>query len=353
MITTLYKINNTGKLGTWSIRRADEKTIIMTSQTGPDDAIREYREIVPTGKAGRTLDEQVESRIQSRIKNKLDGGYKLSEADARAARATNSLALPLPMLAVSKPPEQLWAATYAQPKLNGMRLLVTSQGGRVFGYTRKSQELPAVQHIYDQLRPVFKDNPDLILDGELYVHGASLQEIMSWAKREQDATYDLEYHVFDMISKQPFMHRAAGVDYAVSLADSEHIIQVPSAKIVTHDDVQHHLGVCLAEGFEGVILRNGQAAYSAGKRSKDIVKVKQFFDEEYLCTGTEVTDAGVTVLHCTTAAGKLFKVTAPGNHTERLKAARLVGKWVTIKHAGLTPYGIPFHPVCLGEASNV
>ena len=53
---------------------------------------------------------------------------------------------------------------YIQPKLDGVRCLFTKDGA----YSRTGKQFKNLAHIELELIPFFKDNPNIILDGELY-----------------------------------------------------------------------------------------------------------------------------------------------------------------------------------------
>ena len=75
-----------------------------------------------------------------------------------------------PMLAhkfdIDKVDYQQTDGYYIQPKLDGVRCLFTKHGA----YSRNDKKFMNLAHIELALIPFFKDNPDVVLDGELYNH---------------------------------------------------------------------------------------------------------------------------------------------------------------------------------------
>jgi DNA ligase-1 len=59
---------------------------------------------------------------------------------------------------------------YIQPKLDGVRCLFTKDGA----FSRTGKQFKNLAHIELELIPFFKENPDVILDGELYNHNLKM-----------------------------------------------------------------------------------------------------------------------------------------------------------------------------------
>jgi len=115
----------------------------------------------------------------------------------------------------------------------------------------------------------------------------------------------------------------------------------------------------LAAGYEGTMLRWGSQGYQDGKRSKHLLKLKQWCDSEFAITAVErgvpyVTAKGtfeVPVWVLTTAEGKEFRATAPGTMEEKHKLwearEKHVGMEATVQYHYLSADGVPQLPVAL------
>lgn len=347
----LFKVHANGKLGIYEVY-ADGGTIRMMSQTRyPHGARTNASEVINQGRAGRSVAEQVQLRIEARIRNKLDGGYKLTEAEALDATApTNTLGMHIPMTAKSNVKYlDKSKLIYFQPKLDGMRLIITKQNNTVFAYTRKGKLLDTVSHLFLDAYNVLEEGE--FLDGELYAHGTSLQTIMSWAKRGQDHTRDLKFHCFDMISDEPFWKRSETIKERITRASIGNIVPVTTGELKDGMDLTKLLDSARQGGYEGLMLRDGNAPYQVGKRSRHLIKVKKFLDSEYLIRDVTVGALGMTVLVCETRTGDTFRVTAPGTHANKQYISdnpeTVIGNYATVKYSGLTKDDIPFHPVCI------
>jgi ATP-dependent DNA ligase len=344
---TLYKRHSSGTIGTWTIW-SQGHTIYMETRLTPDSDGTIRTEEVPYGKAGRTLGEQIESRINARVRAKLDSGYKENEGALRAT-VTNQLELPAPMLAVTNTKSLMNAReVYVQPKLDGMRMIVTRQHGKLVAYSRKGKLIETLPHIMASLENLIPEGA--YWDGEIYRHGLTLQQIMSLAKRPQTGSEKLQYHVFDVIEDTPFSERFEATRY---IGDPHAIVRVDTRLLRDAESLPVIMQQARRQGYEGLILRNGSATYEPGKRSPHIVKVKEFMDSEFEVVDWDVSQRGVPVLLCRTLDGAPFRVTAPGTHEDRANAPNLVGKFVTVKYAYMTADGIPFQPICVGERDDL
>ena len=58
-----------------------------------------------------------------------------------------------------------------QPKLDGVRCIIQlDDKGEVYAYSRTGKPWLNIAHILKDLKPFFDQQPDVILDGELYNH---------------------------------------------------------------------------------------------------------------------------------------------------------------------------------------
>jgi ATP-dependent DNA ligase len=135
------------------------------------------------------------------------------------------------------------------------------------------------------------------------------------------------------------------------------------------DALMKYQALCIEAGFEGAMLRHGEASYETGKRSASLLKVKTFREGEFVIqqvvptNGTfaltsensnEVQHVKVAKFVLQTVQGYPFEVTAPGNIADKLYALKhpgeLVGRTVTIKYQTYTATKepVPFLPVATG-----
>lgn len=339
--TALYMKDAKGIVREWKIQQNGGDIVIHHGVVNGQQ--QQVRETVKQGKAARTLQQQIESRINSRINKQELKGYKRTLEEALAGR-TNALGLYRPMLAQSyqKVKNVSIENSWVQMKYDGCRMLVTKQNGKLLAYSRNGKIMENIDHILNGI-----NIPEgTTLDGECYAHGHSLQEVVSWIKRKQANTYRLEYHIYDLVSSEIFANRLE-ILRSYQYGQMAHL--VPTQHISEIDSIQKQFSKAKETGYEGLILRTDVAGYEDGKRSKSLLKIKQFLDDEFTVIEIEKSDKNRTVVTCLARNGKTFKVSPPGTLPERLKVYDnyefYIGKTLRIEYSVLTADGIPFHGV--------
>jgi DNA ligase-1 len=316
-------------------------------------ALQTQTEDVPAGLAGRTLKEQLVSRVKSRINKQLDKGYKKSLEEAHSLRGTDASGNIKPMLA--QPIKRIsfidWSSAFTQPKYDGHRMLVEVQDGQARAWSRLGKPIVSVPHI---LEPLSKLPSGTILDGELYHHGTPLQTIASWVKRNQSDSRNLVYIIFDYVYNSPFIERYRAIHMALRsrvLDDHPHIKVAETGKIDNVEFIGPNLRNCIDRGYEGIIIRHGMTGYEIGARSRSLVKVKEMFDGEFKCIDVKESKDGWGVLTCIDDEDRKFGVSAPGTIEEKKEvlynADNYIGKMLTVEYSQLTKDGKPFHPVAI------
>lgn len=342
---TMYCLDSRGGVRVWTIEADDDYVLIMTFGI-LNGAMQQKTEMVYENKSGRNIDEQAELQFNSRINKMKDKGYVDTIEQAQEGRV-NILSLPKPMLAV--PYEKIkgpinYNDLYIQRKYDGNRCLIANIGGEIIAYTRNGKLITTCDHITEGI-----EIPEgVILDGELYAHGEKLQTIVSWVKRKQANTGKLKYHCYDYIDddRDPFNQRLDHMNY-FQLGNNAEIVGTYACSNI--DIAMEMFRGFRAQGYEGAILRLGSASYEDGKRSKSLIKMKEWHDSEFMVHRIERSKDGWGILIMKAPNGREFKASAPGTMEERYIAARnaeqYIGEYVTIEYAFLTKDGVPFHPV--------
>jgi len=257
----------------------------------------------------------------------------------------------VPMLAeaFAKQAKNIRYPAFAQPKLDGCRAIYAN--GSLS--SRTGLPISEAKRILAELSAA-NDAEGLVLDGELYVHGMSFQNVMKLVHADSPL---LEYHVYDIIpskSKQmTFTERNKRLreffkDHSSVLRRVKFVetLKVSSAKEVEDKRVRFE-----KEGFEGAMVRNAESTYIHG-RSKDLQKVKSFKDAEFEVVGAEASKTGGVIWRCSTDGGKVFAVKPKGSDADAVEAFKhyktMIGRYYTVQYQELTDAGIPRFPVGLG-----
>jgi hypothetical protein len=143
-------------------------------------------------------------------------------------------------------------------------------------------------------------NPAPYLDGELYLHGQTLNWISGQARRGDDKGL-LNYHVFDVFfpyakaagADMPSRHRQAYLRAWFAAADAAgarhpHVIPVENFPVGSMEEVQRLAKDFLGEGYEGAIARKDGAGYRysySNYHSGNLMKIKPIHDAEFTVVG--------------------------------------------------------------------
>ena len=303
-----------------------------------------------------TPEQQAASEARSTWDKKKTGGYAESLDDAHVPGVADAAAVAaheaiLPMLAhdYHKRGKDIKFPCFVQPKLDGVRCIfkngvLTSRQGKVF---------PNMDHITQDLKDV-----DLVLDGELYSNTLNFQQFVGLVRKkkhndaEKQLLHQVKFHVYDCVNDKPFSERTEAISELFSkrmYAFSEPLL---TEECKTKEDLKKFHDKYVAEGKEGLIIRNKDGLYQLAARSKDLQKYKEFEDAEYKVTGFtdgEGLEKGLVIWICETSAGKTFHVRPRGTHEARAEifneAKDYVGKSLTVRYQELTEEGIPRFPV--------
>ena len=171
----------------------------------------------------------------------------------------------------------------ASPKLDGIRCLIVD--GKPVSRTLKPIRNRYVRGYLSQHWQL----PDL--DGELVVgqatHPNAMQNTTSGVM-SADGEPDFTYHVFDLYSStDPFHSRYAGL---LQLELPLRVRVHPHRVIFSVAELEAMEEQALAEGYEGLIVRDPRGAYKQNRstlREGGMVKIKRHVDAEALVIGAE------------------------------------------------------------------
>lgn len=357
---TLYKRTSTGAIQVWWLEQNGSKYRSHSGQKDGKIVTSEWTECKGKniGRANETTPtEQATAEITSKYKKQLDRSYRLD------VNTIDTLKFKEPMLAKNYEDRknELKFPVYVQPKLDGMRDVTRNDGQ----WSRKGKQIMSAPHIRKALQPLFDKYPAAIVDGELYAdkYNNDFNAIISLAKKTKPTAADLaaskaelQYWVYDLPhlnegDKLTFKHRNHAVKQLIQQLKSACIVYVPTYVANSQQEVDDYLQQFLGEGFEGVIIRT-DSPYE-WKRSKNLLKYKNFIDEEYTILDIEEGKGNrsgtAASIKFKTKDGKPFSASMSGTRayvTEMWQNKKqYIGLQATVKYFQMTPDGVPRFPV--------
>lgn len=340
------------------------------------------------GKVKRTVSEQARLEYNSHLKKYTDKGYKLLPSSIKINNAvaveafveehlgngvTDSNGFKKHMLA--KQADKVATSVfdkikywYGSRKIDGVRCSFYWKDGEVRTASRGGGDYDASTSFMrhnSKLIQFFEEHPDIVLDGELYKHGKSLQQISGAARLEKDtAGMDwLEYYIYDVMdSTKTFEERLdilhditdelnLGFNPEREWDDGELKFQiVPQETVVGWANIQKLHDKYVGEGFEGIVIRDPSKVYNFGGRTNAMIKVKMYKDAEFEIVGySEGLRPEDMVFVCKTKEGKEFEAKPMGprelkwEYLDRMD--EIIGKMATVKYFYLSDEGCPLQPV--------
>lgn len=354
MKETLYSIAKNGTTDMWTIEVRDNA--IHTTYGKVDGKQQQKVELIEAGKnIGRanetTPAQQAILEARSKLNKQLDKGYRYTVEQAQAALLENAT----PQLAK----DYLLASSHidyskgvlVQPKLDGVRLWVDSNSGTVRCLSRSRKEFPQNDGLWQQIATLVEHSDWGFLDGEMYLHGADFQKLISCVKKPQgNELADLiEFHIFDLPSEKTYhdSHKQDIIELAklIKRHNLDRIKIVETTLVYSEEAARLLMNEYLLQGYEGIMLRNQGAVYELNNRSYNLQKWKDFDTDEYMIVDIIADKDGNGLYLCSTDNGVKFNVTPKLPHAERkgllLKLGELIGKLLTVKFQGLTTEGLP------------
>ena len=176
----------------------------------------------------------------------------------------------------------------------------------------------------ESLKKFFNRHPNVVLDGELYKHGKSLQQISGAARLEKNAVDCdwLEYYIYDVVdTSKTFEERLkilGAIKYELGLGFNPErewkkgelqFQMVPQQKVSGYKNINILHDIYVAEGWEGVVIRDPSKVYRPNGRTNDMIKIKKYKDAEFIVIDYELGLRGTEdmTFTCTTPAGLEFK----------------------------------------------
>jgi len=200
--------------------------------------------------------------------------------------------------------------------------------------------------------PEFTHNfPPFPIEGELWGGRETFHRTVSIVKKQQmhDGWLDIQFAIFD-VPKAPgnFLSRIQKAKKWFEKHPSKFAFIIPQTTITSPDQLKEELQRIEALGGEGLIVRNPDAHYTTG-RTRDILKVKSFFDAEAMVIGHMPGQGkhqgrlGSLLVELVEDPTIRFKIGSGLSDDERNNPPP-IGEFITFKYYGFYPSGIPKFP---------
>lgn len=361
----LYKKSKTGGMLMWTIDVLTEDGVpfirtVSGYVTGKQNSNKRFvKKGTNKGKANeKTPYEHAEFLATNAFNARLEAGWCRELEDAEKAEAQ-----PLtPMLASAFNRKMLnidFFPRYAQPKFNGVRCTMYRHEGDETFWSRARKPFTTLDFMLPEIREFFGEYSP---DGEIYIHGMPLQNIISLLKRKQPGTENLKYVVYDLaIPDKEYQERKSILDslymqYLITHDEPPKYIEIAPSKIVhSMEQLNDAHEAHIRENYEGTIIRDPEAEYAFNDRTKALLKYKNFQDSEFeIVEGIEEVyynklnevHKSIVIWVCKNATGdRTFHVRPLGTVAEKEKLYKdreqYKGKLLTVRYLELSTDGVP------------
>jgi hypothetical protein len=369
----------TGKTKMWSIRVLERNTgagticgVIETTHGYVDGKKQINEKIIAEGKnVGKKNEttplQQAINEARSAWIKKKESGYNavgidcddnesvdigLVETKGNKSKGIDE-DVPLPMLAhdYNKRGKSIKFPCFVQRKYDGTRCVGIPGKGL---YSRNRKAYPHMNHIINEIN---KLPSSIILDGELYSDTLTFQEIVGLVKREtlkngdEEKQLQIKLHIYDIINEMPYEQRYANLQMLFNKYKFKYLELVKTDVCESEEKMKELHAQYVAEGFEGLMLRNKNGLYK-NARSDSLQKYKEFFDDEYEVVDYkegEGQEEGCVIWICKTFEGKLFSCRPRGSREDRMdmfiNGKKYIGKKLTVRFQEMTSDNLPRFPV--------
>jgi DNA ligase 1 len=218
---------------------------------------------------------------------------------------------------------------YVSRKIDGARCIaIVDDNGNTTFYSRTGKIFDTLSVVGDGIKALGLTN--VVLDGELCLvdenGNEDFQGVMKELRKKDHTIPNPSYKIFDMIThdefysqrgekNRPFSIRLKNLTEIMKKNECPCLTLLEQSLIKDENHFQEFVKESTQNGWEGLMLRS-DAPYK-GKRSKDLLKYKSFFDDEYEVLDTEMgpfryvkdgAECEETMLSCVTIKHKGYDV---------------------------------------------
>lgn len=277
----------------------------------------------------------------------------------------NNSILPFPMSLniYEKHKNKIEYPCYIQPKLDGIRLIAHIKNNEVIFTSRRLNEIYGFDNIKKELEKLNLDET-FYMDGELYTHGMSLQDISSIVRNEKEDKENeslLKFYIFDCFDTEApdvsFNERIEYLREIIKLNNFKFIEFVPTTMIYSEKEGDKLFKTYIDNEYEGIVYKNTDAIYEFSfnkeKRSMNYLKRKVNFTDEYTImdfTEGKGSHKGCIIFTLITKNNKIFNCTPNWTlyyrkkmYKQALKNFEIIflNKKATVSYDDLSDDGVP------------
>ena len=186
---------------------------------------------------------------------------------------------------------------FVSRKLDGCRCIcIINEDGEPTYFSRAGNEFLTLKNLDAEIISLGLKN--MVIDGEICMLDANgnenFQGIIKEIKRKDHTIENPFFYMFDILTMDefvkkegttPFSVRNVQLDNLFFQREFNHIDYLPQTILIDEQMLMFHVTTAKENGWEGLMLRK-DAPYQ-GKRSNDVLKVKSFYDAEYIVVDIE------------------------------------------------------------------
>ena len=274
------------------LRRLDDRTFTgheaISMVNGFVEANKEYEELI-----WKVIDRDMKCRVSTSLINKVFPNtipvFKVALADTYKPGMVDF-------------ENEMWMCSR---KLDGVRCLaIIDEDGDIKFYSRGGNEFLTLDNVKKDLKKL--NLKSVVLDGELCIvdenGNEDFQSVMKEINRKNHNIDNPLFQIFDFLTIKEFNCQEGTTDLGerltyirAGLSSSsyegtaiQHLKILEQLWVRDTDSFQIMFDQATVKGWEGLMLRKN-CGYK-GKRSKDLLKVKKFYDEEYVVKSVEFGD---------------------------------------------------------------
>ena len=181
---------------------------------------------------------------------------------------------------------------YVSRKLDGCRCIcIIDENGEPKYFSRAGNEFLTLKNLDAEIISLGLKNT--VIDGEICMldenGNENFQGIIKEIKRKDHTIENPFFYMFDILTLEEFVNKEGTTPFSIRNVQLDNLFFEREFKnigyleqklLIDERMLTHYIGLAKENNWEGLMLRK-DATYQ-GKRSNDVLKVKQFYDAEYV-----------------------------------------------------------------------